>query len=81
MRSRTAVRGFNLEQVAEILRFSSERYFDTETGRSVAVGRHDERLVMIPYERHGDLIKPVTNHAITRQQIRIRQRTGRFQNE
>ena len=81
MRYRTTVRGFDLDKVEEILRFGLERYFDTETRRSVVVGRHQERLVIIPYEKDGNLVKPVTVHAITRQQIRFRQRTGRFQDE
>lgn len=59
----------------------SERYFDTETGRTIVVGRHSRRLVMIPYDVSGDVITPVTVHAITRQQIRFRLRTGRFTHE
>lgn len=78
---RATVRGFDLEKIEKILRFSSERYFDVETSRSVVVGRHDDRLVMVPYERQGDQVKPVTIHSITRQQIRFRQRIGRFKNE
>jgi hypothetical protein len=81
IRHRAESREFDLEKVEEILRYSSERYFDTETERLIAVGRHDERLIMIPYEAYGDTIRPVTVHAVTRQQINFRIKTGRFANE
>jgi hypothetical protein len=42
------------------------------------VGRHGRLLVMIPYERIGDDITPVTIHATTRQQINFRVKNGRF---
>ncbi|MDJ0690522.1 MAG: hypothetical protein QNJ41_18685 [Xenococcaceae cyanobacterium MO_188.B32] len=67
-----------MTEIEEILRFSGERYYDTVTGREIAVGKHDNRLVIIPYERSGDLITPVTIHSTTRQQIRFRLKTGRF---
>ena len=35
-------------------------------------------LVVIPYERSDNVVAPVTIHAITRQQIRFRVKTGRF---
>ena len=54
---------------------------DTETRRSIVVGRHERQLVIIPYDVEGDAIIPVTVHAITRQQIRFRLRTGRFTHE
>jgi len=50
IRHRAESREFDLGKIEEILRYSAERYFDTETNRLVAVGRHDERLIMIPYE-------------------------------
>ena len=78
---RVKSRGFDLTIIERILRYSSERYFDTMTRRLVAVGKHDDRLVMIPYERTADSIKPITIHAITRQQIKFRLKTGRFVNE
>ncbi len=78
---RAALRGYDLTKLEHIIRHSSERYFDTETGRSIVVGRHNRQLVMIPYEVDGDVIIPVTIHAITRQQIRFRLRTGRFTHE
>ncbi len=76
LRYRAKIRGFDLEKLEHIVRHSSERYLDTETGRHVAVGRHGEQLVMIPYEAEREIITPVTVHAITRQQIRVRLSTG-----
>lgn len=64
--------------IEHILRFSSERYFDSVTQRMVVVGRHGNRLVMVPYEQQYDTVTPVTIHATTRQQINVRLRTGRF---
>jgi hypothetical protein len=78
MRYRARLRGFDLDQVEHIVRYSSERYADTETERLVAVGRHDSTLVLVPYERDENTITPITVHAITRQQIRFRLKTGRF---
>ena len=34
---------------------SPERYLDTITNRVIAIGRHDKRFVMIPYEISGIL--------------------------
>jgi hypothetical protein len=48
MEYRARLRGFDLAKIEQIVRYSSERYFDTITGRAVAVGRHDEILVVIP---------------------------------
>jgi len=44
----------------------------------IAVGRHDNSMVMVPYEKKEDAITPVTIHATTRQQINFRLKTGRF---
>jgi hypothetical protein len=81
MRYRLRLRGFDLAAVERIVRYSDERYVDSVTGRLVAVGRHDERLIMIPYERRGETVTPVTVHVTNRQQINIRVRSGRFTNE
>lgn len=70
-----------MKKLEYIVRHSSERYFDTETGLNIVVGRHNRQLVLIPCEVEGDTITPVTVHAITRQQIRFRLRTGRFTHE
>jgi len=81
LKYRAALRGFDLAKLEHIIRHSSERYFDTETGRSVVVGHHDAQLVIIPYEMKEETVTPVTVHATTRQQIRFRLRTGRFTHE
>jgi len=78
---RADVRGFDLEKIEEILRYSDERYFDVVTRRKIVIGRHADRVVMIPYERSENLITPVTIHVINRQQIKFRLKTGRFVNE
>lgn len=78
MKYRAELRGFELSKVESILRYSGERYFDTATQRLIAVGKHDDRLVIIPYEKHGREIIPVSIHATTRQQINFRLKTGRF---
>lgn len=81
MEYRAELRGFELAQVERIVRYSSERYFDTMTGRSIVIGRISRRLVMIPYEVAAQTITPITVHATTRQQISLRIKTGRFINE
>ena len=68
-RYRANLRGFRLERVEEIVRYSTERYFDSETNRCIAVGIHDSELVLIPYEIETDSATPVTIHVTTRQQI------------
>ena len=79
LRHRAQVRGFDLKTIEQIVQFAEERYFDTVTQRRVIVGRHGDRLVVIPYEHEGESFTPVTFHATTRQQIALRLRTGRFQ--
>ncbi len=78
---RAELRGFDLAKLEQIIRHSSERYFDSETARTIVVGRHDKLLVLIPYEVNSDSITPVTVHTTTRQQIRFRLQTGRFTHE
>jgi len=78
---RVGLRGFDLVTIEHIVRHSAERYVDTATGRYVAVGRHDRRLVMIPYERESETVTPVTIHATSRQQINSRVKSGRFRHE
>ena len=78
---RATQRGYDLARIEEIVRYSDERYFDTVTRRVVVVGKHEERVVVIPIEREADSITPVTIHATTRQQIRFRLRSGRFIHE
>jgi hypothetical protein len=78
LKYRTELREFELSKIENILRHSGERYFDTTTHRLITIGKHDDRLIMIPYEKHGNKIMPVTIHATTRQQINFRLKTGRF---
>ena len=78
MKYRTKLRGFDLRKIEDILRYSEERYFDTITQRLMIVGKHDDKMVLIPYEKKNNEIIPVTIHAITRQQIKFRLKTGRF---
>lgn len=79
LKYRAELRGYDLEMLEQIVRFSPENYFDVATNRYVAVGRHREVLVMIPFERQGEIITPVTVHPTSRQQIEFRIRSGRFQ--
>ena len=81
MKFRAAHRGYDLTKIEEIVRYSGEQYYDTVTHRVVVVGRHHNRLVVIPIEKKDNLILPVTIHAVTRQQIRLRLRSGRFIHE
>ena len=81
MKYRLSLRGYALTTVEQIMRYSSERYMDTVTGRVVAIGRHEKFFVMIPYELKGRTLTPVTIHAISRQQINSRIKSGRFKNE
>ncbi len=78
---RAELRGFDLTELERIIRHTSERYLDTETGRLIAVGHHQKQLVIIPYEVESETITPVTVHPTNRQQIRFRLRTGRFTHE
>jgi hypothetical protein len=78
MKYRAKLREFELSKVENILRHSAERYLDTATQRLIVVGKHDDRVVIIPYVKHGNEITPVTIHATTRQQINFRLKTGRF---
>jgi hypothetical protein len=75
---RAQLRGFERSTVEQIALFSEERYFDSATQRMVAVGRHGDQLIVIPYEQEGETFTPITVHATTRQQINFRLRTGRF---
>lgn len=81
MNYRLCLRGYDLVTVEQILRYSSERYMDSMTGRMIAVGRHGKFLVMIPYELKGHTLTPVTIHATSRKQINSRIKSWRFKNE
>ena len=77
---RMNVRGFQKDKIDNIVRFSPERYFDTETRRYVVIGKHGNKEVLIPYDTEEKTIIPVTIHTISRQQIRFRKLSGRFEN-
>ncbi len=81
LRYRARLRGFDLAEMERILRFGEERYFDTATSRYVVVGRHHDTLVMIPYEAEPEVIRPVTIHTTSRQQVNFRVKTERFKYE
>jgi hypothetical protein len=78
MQYRASLRGFDLTKLEQIVAHSTERYYDTETGRAVVIGRHDSKLVILPYESAENEITPVTVRTITRQQVNFRLRIGRF---
>jgi hypothetical protein len=78
MQYRSELRGFNLSLLENIIRFSGERYDDTVTGSQIVVGKHNQELVIIPYEINEDCIIPITVHITTRQQIKLRVTSGRF---
>ncbi|VFM95141.1 MAG: hypothetical protein BECKG1743D_GA0114223_108103 [Candidatus Kentron sp. G] len=68
-----------MQIIEDIVRYGSERYLDTSTNRWVVIGRHENALVMIPYDTSEDAkITPVTIHATTRQQVNYRVKSGRF---
>ncbi|AMM41174.1 hypothetical protein HS1_001371 [Candidatus Desulfofervidus auxilii] len=69
---------FKIAKIEDIIRYSTERYFDTITQRVIVVERHDDRLVLIPYEEKGNEVTPITIHTTTRQQINFRLKAGRF---
>ena len=80
LKYRASVRGFDLNELEQILRYSPERYGDTGTRSLILIGRHKDQLVMIADEAEGDEVTPVTVHACGRQQIRFRVRTHRHRN-
>jgi len=61
-----------------LLKYSEEKYFDSITLRLIVIGKHDNRLVLIPYENNENKITPITIHVTSRKQINFRLRTGRF---
>lgn len=81
MRYRAKLRRFDLEKLEQIVNYSTERYYDTETGRTVVIGRYGHGLVILPYETDEDEVIPITVHSTTRQQINFRLKTGRFVSE
>ena len=79
LKFKVKLRGFSLENIKDIVRYSNERYYDTSTDRWVVVGKDSNILVIIPHEISEDsTITPITVHATTRQQINYRIKSGRF---
>lgn len=78
---RAKLRGFELNMLENILRYSEERYLDIISLNKVTVGKHGRKPVLIPYEIKGNIITPVTVHATTRKQINFRIKSGRFKYE
>ena len=66
MKYKSELRGFKLSKIEEILGYSEERYFDTVTRRLIVVGKHDDKLIIIPYEEKENEITPVTIHTCAR---------------
>lgn len=81
LRYRAELRGFDLEEVEKVLRFSTERYLDRTTGRRIIVGRHGDSLVLVPFDVVGEDLVPVTVHRTSRQQIHARLKSGRYIHE
>lgn len=81
LKYRAELRGFDLNLIEKIIRYSPERYIDSESYRFVVIGDHGNKLVMIPYEETENTITPITIHATTRQQIKFRLNTGRLNYE
>ena len=78
---RIKLRNYEINKIQDIIKYSSEKYFDTETNRNIIVGKHNDKLVLIPYENDYGEITPITIHATTKQQIKFRLKTGRFKYE
>ena len=79
LKFRVKLRGFTLESIEDIIRYSNERYFDTSTDRWIVVGKDSNILVIIPHEIDDEgSITPITIHATTQQQINYRIKSGRF---
>ena len=81
MKYRSSRRGVDLGVIEEIVRHTGERYVDNETHRLIAVGRHGDSIVLVPYEESDISLTPITVHSTTRRQINFRHRTGRYSHE
>ncbi|MGY6274541.1 hypothetical protein [Methylomonas sp. MgM2] len=44
---RAELRKFDLPIIEHLVRYGQERYFDTETGRRIVIGEHNQHLVMV----------------------------------
>jgi hypothetical protein len=78
LNNKANLRNFDLSKIESLVKYSTERYVDVTTGRYIVVGKHNNTLVMIPYEIMENTVTPITIHATTRQQINFRIKTGRL---
>ena len=78
MKYRSSKREIDLDVIEQIARYSSERYIDNETHRQIAVGKHKNTIVLVPYEESDTSLTPITVHATTRKQINFRVKTERY---
>ncbi len=78
LKYRALLRGFDPSEIENIVLHSTERYYDVVTGRRIAIGRYDRKLILIPYEAQEDTITPVTMHVTTRQQVNVQINSGRY---
>jgi hypothetical protein len=79
LRFRARLRGFDLAEIEQAVRYSKERYRDTSTGRLVVIGETSGGPVLIPYELDQGVLRPITVHATTRAQVLARIQSGRFE--
>ncbi len=75
---RAKLRSYKIALIEHIVRYSEERYFDTVTQRMIVIGKHENRLVLVSYEKEENDIISVTIHAASCQQVNFRLKTGRF---
>ena len=76
---RLKVREYELEKVESILRTSFEVYFDSDTGRNIKVGKHDNVLIIVAYDVEQDgSTTPVTVYQTSRKQINYYLKKERF---
>jgi len=82
LRDRLSLRKIEYDLPRAIFKQSSERYFDNETGHSIAVMKvklyNKIREVMVAYVIEGDYVKILTIHAIGENQKENRIESGRW---
>lgn len=78
---RASERNLDLSQIEKILRYSSERYIDTDTGSHMAIGSMGTHVILVAYDVTEDCYEAITAHATNRQQISFRLKSGRNRHE
>jgi len=78
---RATERKLDLSQIEKILRYSSERYVDTDTGSRIAIGSVENHIILVAYDLIEDGYEVITSHATNRQQITFRLNSGRYKHE